>query len=341
MTPLPAPLVPRECRLHGLPGMIVDVARLFDSSFYLRSTGDEFKAAFTLWGRAFLQTPAASLPNDEALLAKLSGAGRKWARVRARAMHGWILCSDNRFYHPVVAEKVLAAWNQRKAQQARAKAGWDRDHGGRRGGEPAPKSESTTTYPSPNPQPTSSQPEDNSKLAADKPLENKKTPDAAAFSPAMPIKGREEKVERESDSPTLSSSVATQPSASEKPKRRGRNSEEEPEGFAEWYAVYPRKQGRQDAAKAFPKAIKRAGSLEALIAHTLAFQFPGEPQYIPHPASWLNGKRWEDQPLPDGVERLDSYRTQRGGSAPPLKSPASMLKHLNNALGINEEDDNV
>lgn len=31
-------------------------------------------------------------------------------KVRQGALHGWIKCSDNRLYHPVVAEKVNSAW---------------------------------------------------------------------------------------------------------------------------------------------------------------------------------------------------------------------------------------
>lgn len=52
--------------------------------------------------------PAGSLPNDDKVLAHLS-CSKKWKKVKDGAMRGWILCSDNRFYHPVVSEKALEA----------------------------------------------------------------------------------------------------------------------------------------------------------------------------------------------------------------------------------------
>jgi len=117
-----APLTPPECDLRGMPFMPVDLVRLFDSDLYALSTGDEFKAAFTLFGKAFLQVPAGSLPSDDRILAHLSGAGARWARVRDMALRGWIKCDDGRFYHPVVADKALEAWKARIAQRARTEA---------------------------------------------------------------------------------------------------------------------------------------------------------------------------------------------------------------------------
>lgn len=107
---IPPPLVPPDVDLRGLPYMPLDITRLLDSDFYALSTGSEFKAAVTLWIRSFQQIPAASLPDDERVLAHLSYAGPAWAEVRDMAMRGWIKCSDGRLYHPVVAEKAMTAW---------------------------------------------------------------------------------------------------------------------------------------------------------------------------------------------------------------------------------------
>ncbi len=102
--------------------MPVDIVRLFDSDLYAMSNGDEFKAAFTLWGKAFLQVPAGSLPDDDRILAHLSGAGSRWSKVRGVALKGWIKCTDGRLYHSVVSEKALSAWEARKAQRSRTGA---------------------------------------------------------------------------------------------------------------------------------------------------------------------------------------------------------------------------
>jgi len=109
--------------------MAVELVRLLDSDFYALSTGDEFKAAFTLWSKAFMQLPAGSLPADDRILAHLSGAGANWPNVKEMALHGWFKCSDGRLYHHTVSEKVMDAWRCRcaafertsKARAARAK----------------------------------------------------------------------------------------------------------------------------------------------------------------------------------------------------------------------------
>lgn len=116
---LPAPLVPADVDLRGMPFMPLDVVRLLDSDLFAVSTGDEFKAAVALWCKAWLQVPAASLPADDRVLAHLSGAGARWAKVRAGAMRGWVQCDDGRWYHPVIAEKAMQAWQGRLAQRDR------------------------------------------------------------------------------------------------------------------------------------------------------------------------------------------------------------------------------
>jgi hypothetical protein len=108
-----APLTPPDCDLRGLPFMPLDVVRIIDSDLFALSTGEEFKAALALWCKAWLQVPAASLPDDDRVLAHLSGAGLRWKKVKKIALRGWILCHDGRFYHPVVAEKANDAWERR------------------------------------------------------------------------------------------------------------------------------------------------------------------------------------------------------------------------------------
>lgn len=122
MSALSAPPIDPSCDLRGMPFMPLDIVRLFDSDLYALSTGDEFKAAFSLWGKAFLQVPAGSLPKEDRILAHLSGAGSKWAKVRDMALRGWVEASDGRLYHPVVVEKAKEAWAARLAQRARTEA---------------------------------------------------------------------------------------------------------------------------------------------------------------------------------------------------------------------------
>ena len=126
MNELPEPLVPAECDLRGLPWMPIDTVRLIDSDLIALSTGDEFKAAVRLWCKAWHQIPAGSLPDDDRILASLSGMGRLWGRVKTMALRGFIACSDGRLYHPVIAEKALEAWSHRLAQRDRAAKRWQK-----------------------------------------------------------------------------------------------------------------------------------------------------------------------------------------------------------------------
>jgi hypothetical protein len=120
----PAPLTPADCDLRGLEFMPLEIGRLLDSDTYSLSTGDEFKAAFTLWLKSWLQVPAASIPADERLQARLAGVSvTDWRGLAERALHGWQLCSDGRLYHPVIAEKALTAWLERLTYQERSAKG--------------------------------------------------------------------------------------------------------------------------------------------------------------------------------------------------------------------------
>lgn len=111
------PLTSPDCDLRGLQFMPLDVIRLIDSDLFALSTGDEFKAAVALWCKSWLQVPAASLPNDDRVLAHLSSAGAKWKKVKSIALRGWVECSDGRLYHPVIAEKALEAMSRRQEHE--------------------------------------------------------------------------------------------------------------------------------------------------------------------------------------------------------------------------------
>ena len=134
----PAPLTPPDCDLRGLPYMPLDVIRLGDSDLFALSTGDEFKAAVVLWCKSWVQVPAGSLPADDRILAHLSGTGPSWKAIKDMALRGWVLCSDGRLYHPVVAEKACIAWKQRQTQRDKAAKRWGKD-----GGSDAPPSPGT------------------------------------------------------------------------------------------------------------------------------------------------------------------------------------------------------
>lgn len=67
--------------------------------------------------------------------------------------------------------------------------------------------------------------------------------------------------------------------------------------FEAFWAAYPRKVGKKDAQRAFAKAgVPLATLLDALEKQKKSRQWTKDDgQYIPHPATWLNGRRWEDE----------------------------------------------
>ena len=63
------------------------------------------------------------------------------------------------------------------------------------------------------------------------------------------------------------------------------------------YAEYPKKVGRPDALKAISKAISKFGA-PLLLEKTKAFAVAraGNLDFVPHPATWFNQERFNDDP---------------------------------------------
>ncbi|MCM1330431.1 MAG: hypothetical protein NC253_13435 [Ruminococcus sp.] len=71
------------------------------------------------------------------------------------------------------------------------------------------------------------------------------------------------------------------------------------DGFEEFWQAYPKKTAKQAALKAWnklkPNAELRQVILDALERQTQSVQWQKDGgQFIPYPATWLNGRRWED-----------------------------------------------
>ena len=84
--------------------------------------------------------------------------------------------------------------------------------------------------------------------------------------------------------------------------------------FDAFYLAYPRKVSKTNARKAWIKNdCKLSEILPALEIHKKGWK---DPQYIPHPATWLNQRRWEDeQPV---VKQESTFQQQ--------KSPSETIK---------------
>ena len=124
------PLVPAEVDLRDFGFMPLDVRTLLTSSLWIKAKKDPrvAHAAVSLWCECWHQVPAASLPDDDEVLAELARCDAKeWARIRERALLHSVLCSDGRLYHRHVAKKALESW-RRKVMAAKKR--YKRDNEG-------------------------------------------------------------------------------------------------------------------------------------------------------------------------------------------------------------------
>lgn len=123
---LPDPLVPAEIDLSGYEFMPYYGDRLRASDLNGRASDAEYRAAHNLWWSSWKQVPASSLPSDDVILCKLADLGRDqktWLQVKARALHGFVLCADGRYYHRILSMLALDAWNARVTASAKGKLG--------------------------------------------------------------------------------------------------------------------------------------------------------------------------------------------------------------------------
>jgi hypothetical protein len=121
-----APLTPPDCDLQDFPFMPLHVARLRDSDLAAEGAPEACWYAVLLWAASWHQVPAASLPENDAVLTKLIGLGRDvktFRKHRAGALRGFILCDDGRLYHEVVAEQALTSWRRKLEQRWRTECG--------------------------------------------------------------------------------------------------------------------------------------------------------------------------------------------------------------------------
>lgn len=121
----------------------------------------------------------------------------------------------------------------------------------------------------------------------------------------------------------------------EKPKTSAKSSPETSDAFARFWLAYPRKINKAAAWKAFKALNPSPNLLEQIFAalevhKRLPRWTKDNGEFIPHPSSWINGRRWEDDvgpipPAPVGQHDPPKVnhaleRANRGDMAPPMIS---------------------
>jgi hypothetical protein len=112
-------------------------------------------------------------------------------------------------------------------------------------------------------------------------------------------------------------------------KLSGDDAVDSAELFARFWSLYPRKVGKEAARKAWDKLTLTAELFEVMVqalgAQSVSTEWTKDNgQFIPHPSTWLNGKRWEDEvpePAP-AANNVHPFPPRRQANGPDFDSRA-------------------
>lgn len=96
--------------------------------------------------------------------------------------------------------------------------------------------------------------------------------------------------------PTLSTTDVVDISSSTASPTASKRAEHEREFHEQFWPLYPKKVGKQDALKSFLKA-RTSTDLQTILDGVNRYAAQGfeDSRLIKHPQGWLNGRRWEDE----------------------------------------------
>lgn len=285
---LPPPFVSTEVDLTDFKFMPLEVSRLLRSEFWMDAMDRDPRiaaASVNLWAESWHQRPAASLPDNDRAMARFAMVDREtWAEIRDGVLAAWVKCADGRWYHPVVAEKANAAWEEKVAYLDR-KRRWKES--GQRGGQKRAQANLEGSLA-----PT---------------LEGTLEPCLAGTLEGT-LQAKEEKRNGNGKGegkgkgkgltyPEKEEHIPPADAAGE-PVRVPMGEGYTP-AFEAWWKLYPRKDEKGAAFRAFKNALKLV-PLETLMAGVRAYaaQKRRDPTFIKHAATWLNGHCWNDEPPP-------------------------------------------
>lgn len=102
------------------------------------------------------------------------------------------------------------------------------------------------------------------------------------------------------DTPPLSHRTpepSIEPSMEQNPPLVPPRGDVEQDGFDAFWSAYPRKVSKAPARRKWARmtSSERQAALQALPAHIEAWKTRGDIQFVPHPATWLSQRRWEDE----------------------------------------------
>jgi hypothetical protein len=107
--------------------------------------------------------------------------------------------------------------------------------------------------------------------------------------------------------------------------KKSRHVTDDDPDFAAFWTAYPRKVDKGHARKAWASALKDETDPRVITAGAEAFAAQcarnrTQQRFIPHPATWLNGERWADQPLTASPPPTGHHQ--------PYRNPADISAYL-------------
>lgn len=294
---LPAPAYDKHTASNGF-GFTLDVSRMHNSDSWAVCPPEIRPWMMATWITSWTQRPCGSLPSDDDLLAARLGCTLDFLRVHRRfIMRGWVLHADDRFYHPVVTEAVLKMVKQRK-EWAKSKSGSRANKEKQEvtenvlqdsGGSPTGVLQVSSSY-------------SYSSTSTSKARVAKATlsPSSSASPTVAPIAADAAGVSEKADpapTPTSQANQAESPSPRSAPKPQATPWPR----FDDFWSAYPSKKAKEDARRAWHRLRLPPNVIDAILtditdrATTDRSWLDG---FIPNPATYLNGRRWEDAITP-------------------------------------------
>lgn len=115
-------------------------------------------------------------------------------------------------------------------------------------------------------------------------------------------------------------------------KDKDKDKDKDKETFDIFYKAYPRKEAKQDALKAWLNLSPSDSLLEKIISTILVKKqtedwIKENGKYVPLPASWIRGKRWEDEIAIDTpkLEDQDTWKTNNAKLREELEAKKKMV----------------
>lgn len=285
------PPLAADINIQTCAWMPIDVNRIKGSVFVACASAEVFRAAVLLWCSSWHQVPASSLPNNDQLLAALAGFGRdveSWLKVKVEALYGFKLCtSDGLMYHPLIAEKAIAAYGESKKIQEQARSA------GIKSGESRRQKRDALS--------------DQYKLFDDTNDGSNGGSNGGSNENERPLNQRKGKEVEEKE-------VEGNPieEKKEKGKKRAHSAVDVGIWFNRFWNRYPHRIGKLKAHKSFLDVLEIGVSIDVIMAGVELYirTKPADRPWC-NPATWLNQGRWEDQPAAGGNAKPRDNGTEK------------------------------